>query len=70
MLAVEQHAREHKAEDLAGATRDAEEGEGKVYRLKLHSQMPVVPFYAKLGFRKEGPEFDEEGGESFGLQKG
>jgi predicted GNAT family N-acyltransferase len=70
MLAVEQHAREHKAEDLTGATRDAEGGEGNVYRLKLHSQMPVVPFYTKLGFRKEGPEFDEEGGESFRLQRG
>lgn len=29
--------------------------------VKLHSQIYVKGFYAKLGYREEGPEFDEDG---------
>nr|XP_018265506.1 uncharacterized protein I303_01872 [Kwoniella dejecticola CBS 10117]OBR87664.1 hypothetical protein I303_01872 [Kwoniella dejecticola CBS 10117] len=43
---------------------EKENGEGKkVVKIKCHSQIPVIPFYAKLGYVAEGPEFDEEGGE-------
>jgi predicted GNAT family N-acyltransferase len=29
--------------------------------LLLHAQLPVVPFYERLGWRAEGPEFSEAG---------
>jgi ribosomal protein S18 acetylase RimI-like enzyme len=67
MLAVEEHARGHKAEDMAKIILDSPQNKGKAVRLKLHSQMPVVPFYTRLGFRKEGEVFDEEGGEFYAV---
>ncbi|ORY27782.1 acyl-CoA N-acyltransferase [Naematelia encephala] len=33
----------------------------RVAQLKLHSQMQVVPWYEKFGYRAEGDTFDEEG---------
>ncbi|KAK8846810.1 hypothetical protein IAR55_005898 [Kwoniella newhampshirensis] len=30
-------------------------------KIKCHSQIPVVPFYSRLGYVADGPEFDEEG---------
>lgn len=62
MVAVEKHALGHQAEDLTKSLR--EEGGKKVVRLMCHSQIQVVKFYERLGFRREGEEFDEEGGES------
>jgi len=39
-----------------------EERDGKrLVNISLHSQIYVIPFYAKLGYVAEGPEFDEEG---------
>ncbi|WWC87083.1 uncharacterized protein L201_001969 [Kwoniella dendrophila CBS 6074] len=36
--------------------------EGKqVVKVKCHSQIPVIPFYARLGYVSEGSEFDEDG---------
>lgn len=32
-----------------------------VLTLTLHSQVPVIPFYAKLGFIAQGPIYDEAG---------
>ena len=32
-----------------------------VLRLVLHSQVSVIPFYAKLGFITQGPVYDEAG---------
>lgn len=63
MLAVQQHAVAHRLEDLGECVRDVGDGK-KVVRLQCHSQLYVVPFYERLGFRREGEEFDEEGGES------
>lgn len=67
MQAVEQHARAHRSQDLGKSLmpggRVKGEEKDKV-RLQCHSQIYVVPFYERLGFRKEGDEFDEEGGES------
>ncbi|WVQ84096.1 hypothetical protein IAT38_006241 [Cryptococcus sp. DSM 104549] len=38
------------------------EEEGKRWlKIKCHSQLYVKPFYAKLGYVEEGPEFDEDG---------
>lgn len=69
MVAVEQHARGHEEKDLTKSLR--EEGGKKVIRLMCHSQIQVVGFYERLGFRKDGEEFDEEGGEPlFALDKG
>ncbi|CAK9780291.1 acyl-CoA N-acyltransferase [Cutaneotrichosporon oleaginosum] len=34
---------------------------GRAVTVKIHSQIPVLDFYAKLGYRQEGPRFDEEG---------
>ncbi|BEJ15377.1 hypothetical protein CspHIS471_0411440 [Cutaneotrichosporon sp. HIS471] len=34
---------------------------GKAVHVKIHSQIPVIKFYAKLGYSEEGPRFDEEG---------
>nr|XP_019008661.1 uncharacterized protein I206_06343 [Kwoniella pini CBS 10737]OCF47442.1 hypothetical protein I206_06343 [Kwoniella pini CBS 10737] len=36
----------------------------KFIKIKCHSQIPVIPFYEKLGYISEGQEFDEEGGKS------
>ncbi|WVW78663.1 hypothetical protein I302_100623 [Kwoniella bestiolae CBS 10118] len=44
-----------------------EKGEKRVIKVKCHSQIPVIPFYAMMGYVSEGPEFDEEGGESWCL---
>jgi ribosomal protein S18 acetylase RimI-like enzyme len=63
MDAVEQHARSHKPEDLTKCLTEKEGGR-RVVQLKCNSQMQVVKFYERQGFRKEGPEFDEEGGKS------
>ncbi|WRT64936.1 uncharacterized protein IL334_001876 [Kwoniella shivajii] len=38
------------------------EKDGKRFiKVKCHSQIPVIPFYARMGYVSEGPEFDEEG---------
>jgi predicted GNAT family N-acyltransferase len=29
--------------------------------VRLHAQMPVVPFYERIGYVAEGPAFDEAG---------
>ncbi|MCB9235754.1 MAG: GNAT family N-acetyltransferase [Bacteroidia bacterium] len=31
----------------------------KNFKIYLHAQVQVIPFYEKLGFTAEGPEFDE-----------
>ena len=36
-------------------------GERGYRGLVLHAQLPVVPFYERLGWRVEGPEFGEAG---------
>lgn len=61
MLAVVKHAVAHRLEDLEGCISSREDGK-KVVRLYCHSQIYVMPFYERLGFRKEGEEFDEDGG--------
>lgn len=33
----------------------------RTHRARAHAQIPVVRFYAKLGYKEEGPRFDEEG---------
>ncbi|CAO1617804.1 unnamed protein product [Sympodiomycopsis kandeliae] len=30
-------------------------------QLRLHSQMPVIPFYERLGYSQSGEQFDEDG---------
>ncbi|OCF37474.1 hypothetical protein I317_03848 [Kwoniella heveanensis CBS 569] len=40
---------------------EVREGGKKVIRVKCHSQIPVKPFYAKMGYVPEGDEFDEDG---------
>ncbi|KAK6903934.1 hypothetical protein I203_107445 [Kwoniella mangroviensis CBS 8507] len=37
------------------------EGGEKTIKVKCHSQIPAIPFYAKMGYVAQGPEFDEEG---------
>lgn len=75
--ALDEHVRKLKGDELAEWGTIREEGDKKVVRLKLHSQvrarvrggwtcsrqMQVVSFYKKLGYTPEGDEFDEEGGE-------
>jgi predicted GNAT family N-acyltransferase len=38
--------------------------------LVLHAQLPVVPFYERLGWRAEGPEFSEAGIRHRRMRKG
>ncbi|KAL1412706.1 hypothetical protein Q8F55_000453 [Vanrija albida] len=36
--------------------------DGREYvQIKIHSQIPVIPFYAKLGYKPEGEQFPEDG---------
>nr|ODN94897.1 hypothetical protein L204_04237 [Cryptococcus depauperatus CBS 7855] len=34
------------------------------FNIRCHSQLQAIPIYEKLGYVKEGAEFDEEGGQS------
>nr|ODN78136.1 hypothetical protein L203_06216 [Cryptococcus depauperatus CBS 7841] len=34
------------------------------FDIRCHSQLQAIPIYEKLGYIKEGAEFDEEGGQS------
>lgn len=56
--------REQRGRGLGRQIMAAAEGAARErgYReLVLHAQLPVLPFYERLGWRAEGPEFDEAG---------
>lgn len=70
MFAVEKHLGESKGDEGNLGKVKMEVVNGKeVVRLKIHSQIQVIPFYEKLGYKKEGEEFDEDGGESLTSRK-
>ncbi|KAL7422272.1 hypothetical protein Q5752_002918 [Cryptotrichosporon argae] len=46
-------------DDMRAVVKEAEGR--RIVKVKIHSQIPVVAFYARLGYVAEGPEFDEEG---------
>ncbi|CAH7667740.1 hypothetical protein BY996DRAFT_7357516 [Phakopsora pachyrhizi] len=40
---------------------DGGQSSRKSFRINLHSQMYIIPFYEKLGYRSVGETFDEDG---------
>ncbi|WOO82017.1 putative protein YyaT [Vanrija pseudolonga] len=47
-------------DEMTGQVKVGADGKKRV-QIKIHSQVPVKPFYAKLGYTPVGDEFDEDG---------
>ncbi|RSH83875.1 hypothetical protein EHS25_005490 [Saitozyma podzolica] len=60
MRAAMDYARTLQDDELTKVVRSREDG-ATVVPLKLHSQLQVIPWYQKLGFKPEGELFDEDG---------
>ncbi|KAJ7228340.1 acyl-CoA N-acyltransferase [Mycena pura] len=65
-LAVDRAYREHRfgrrlVEHLHDWVRADARATNRRAEIECHSQIPVMGFYAKFGYRAEGPQFDEDG---------
>ncbi|KAE8538608.1 hypothetical protein D1P53_004970 [Cryptococcus gattii VGV] len=56
---MENFVRQNAVEQSLG--KIIEEQGGRWINIKCHSQIHAIPFYEKLGYVAEGPQFDEDG---------
>ncbi|KAJ6515560.1 acyl-CoA N-acyltransferase [Mycena sanguinolenta] len=65
-LAVDKNYRTHKfgrllVDKLHDWIREDAKRTNRLAEVECHSQIPVMKFYAKFGYKPEGEEFDEDG---------